>query len=64
MVWFHGGGHRSGVSSTKIFDGSAMARKGVVMVTANYRLGPLGFLAHPALTAESASPPASRTTCR
>ena len=54
MVWFHGGGHSSGVSSAKIFDGTAMARKGVIMVTANYRLGPLGFLAHPALTAESA----------
>ena len=53
MVWFHGGGHSSGVGSATIFDGTAMARKGVVMVTANYRLGPLGFLAHPALTAES-----------
>ena len=53
MVWFHGGGHSSGVGSARIFDGTHMARKGVVMVTANYRLGPLGFLAHPALTAES-----------
>lgn len=53
MVWFHGGGHSSGVGSATIFDGAAMARKGVLMVTANYRLGPLGFLAHPALTAES-----------
>ena len=53
MVWFHGGGHSSGTGSAKIFDGTAMAKKGVVMVTANYRLGPLGFLAHPALTAES-----------
>ena len=54
MVWFHGGGHSSGTGSATIFDGTAMAKKGVVMVTANYRLGPLGFLAHPALTAESA----------
>ena len=54
MVWFHGGGHSSGTGSAKIFDGTAMAKKGVVMVTANYRLGPFGFLAHPALTAESA----------
>jgi len=53
MVWFHGGGHSSGTGSAKIFDGTAMAKKGVVMVTANYRLGPFGFLAHPALTAES-----------
>ncbi|MEO2195554.1 MAG: carboxylesterase family protein [bacterium] len=36
-----------------MFDGTAMAKKGVLMVTANYRLGPLGFLAHPVLTAES-----------
>ena len=54
MVWFHGGGHSSGTASATIFDGAAMAKKGVVMVTANYRLGALGFLAHPALTAESA----------
>ena len=53
MVWFHGGGHSSGVGSAKIFHGTAMARKGVVIVTANYRLGPFGFMAHPALTAES-----------
>ncbi len=53
MVWFHGGGHSSGVGSASIFDGTAMAKQGVLMVTANYRLGPLGFLAHPALTAES-----------
>ncbi len=53
MVWFHGGGHSSGVGSATIFDGTAMAKQGVLMVTANYRLGPLGFLAHPALTAES-----------
>ena len=43
MVWFHGGGHSSGVGSATIFDGTAMATKGVLMVTANYRLGPLGF---------------------
>ena len=53
MVWFHGGGHSSGIGSATIFDGTAMAKKGVLMVTANYRLGPIGFLAHPALTAES-----------
>ena len=53
MVWFHGGGHTSGVGSARIFDGTALAGKGVLLVTANYRLGPLGFLAHPALTAES-----------
>ena len=53
MVWFHGGGHTGGVGSATIFDGTAMAGKGVVLVTINYRLGPFGFLVHPALTAES-----------
>ena len=53
MVWFHGGGHTGGWSSAKIFDGTALAQKGVVLVTINYRLGPFGFLAHPALSAES-----------
>lgn len=53
MVWFHGGGHNSGTGSARIFDGTTLARQGVVLVTINYRLGPFGFLAHPALTAES-----------
>ena len=53
MVWFHGGGHTGGWGSAKIFDGTALANTGVVLVTINYRLGPFGFLAHPALTAES-----------
>ncbi len=54
MVWFHGGGHTGGWGGAKIFDGAELARLGVVLVTINYRLGPFGFLAHPALTAESA----------
>ena len=53
MVWFHGGGHTGGWGSAKIFDGTSLANKGVVLVTINYRLGPFGFLAHPALSAES-----------
>ena len=53
MVWYHGGGHNAGAGSPRIFDGAALARLGVVLVTLNYRLGPFGFLAHPALTAES-----------
>ncbi len=53
MVWFHGGGHTGGWGSAQIFDGTNLAKKGVVLVTMNYRLGPFGFLAHPALTAES-----------
>ncbi len=53
MVWFHGGSHTTGHANSAVFDGTALARKGVVLVTANYRLGTLGFLAHPALSAES-----------
>ncbi|MXX61796.1 MAG: carboxylesterase family protein [Holophagales bacterium] len=53
MVWFHGGSHEVGHGSSLIFDGAALARKGVVLVSINYRLGAFGFLAHGALTAES-----------
>jgi para-nitrobenzyl esterase len=54
MMWMHGGGLlRGGSSETPIFDGSALARKGVVVVTINYRLNVFGYLAHPELTAES-----------
>jgi para-nitrobenzyl esterase len=54
MVWFHGGGFTQGSGSLPSFDGEALARKGVVLVTINYRLGPLGFLSLPELDAESA----------
>ena len=53
MVWFHGGSHTVGYGHSRIFDGTALARQGVVVVSINYRLGPLGFLAHSALTRES-----------
>lgn len=53
MVWFHGGSHTGGMGHERIFDGTELAKHGVVLVTINYRLGPLGFLAHPALAAES-----------
>jgi len=53
MVWIHGGGYFSGASDEQRHDGSALARRGVVVVTINYRLGVLGFFAHPELTAES-----------
>jgi para-nitrobenzyl esterase len=53
MVWIHGGGFFSGASDEQRHDGSVLASKGVVLVAINYRLGVLGFLAHPALTAES-----------
>jgi para-nitrobenzyl esterase len=53
MVWIHGGGFFAGASDEQRHDGSALASKGVVLVAINYRLGVLGFLAHPELTAES-----------
>jgi len=53
MVWIHGGGLTSGSASQPLYDGTRMAKKGVVVVTINYRLGPLGFLAHPELSKES-----------
>jgi len=53
MVWFHGGGYTAGAGSQGTYEGTKLARRGVVIVTVNYRLGALGFLAHPALTAES-----------
>jgi para-nitrobenzyl esterase len=51
MVWIHGGALTSGAGS--IYDGEALAKKGVVLVTINYRLGVFGFFAHPELTKES-----------
>jgi para-nitrobenzyl esterase len=53
MVWIHGGALTRGSGATRAYDGTALAKKGVVLVTINYRLGPLGYLAHPELTAES-----------
>ncbi len=55
MVWFHGGSHTVGYGHSKIFDGTELARQGVVLVSINYRLGPLGFLAHEALESEGAA---------
>jgi para-nitrobenzyl esterase len=52
MLWLHGGAFLVGSGSLPIFDGSALARRGAVVVTINYRLGRLGFLAHPGLSAE------------
>ena len=52
MVWIHGGGFVSGAGSLPAYDGSTLARKGAVVVTLNYRLGALGFFAHPSLDQE------------
>ncbi len=54
MVWIHGGGLALGNGAEVAYDGTALAERGVVLVTINYRLGALGYLAHPLLTAESA----------
>jgi para-nitrobenzyl esterase len=53
MVWIHGGSNRVGSGAENGYDGSSLASRGVVVVTINYRLGVMGFFAHPELTAES-----------
>jgi para-nitrobenzyl esterase len=53
LVYIYGGGFRSGGSGCPIYDGEAMAEKGVVFVSFNYRVGVFGFLAHPELTQEA-----------
>ncbi|HTD99192.1 MAG TPA: carboxylesterase family protein [Mucilaginibacter sp.] len=52
-VWIYGGGFTSGGSACPIYDGEAMAKKGVIFVSITYRVGAFGFLAHPELTKES-----------
>jgi para-nitrobenzyl esterase len=53
LVWIHGGGFWAGFGGEERHNGARLAQKGAVVVTLNYRLGPFGFLAHPALAAES-----------
>jgi para-nitrobenzyl esterase len=53
LVYFHGGGFVAGSGDEPRYDGTNFARKGIIVVTVNYRLGVFGFLAHPELTAES-----------
>jgi para-nitrobenzyl esterase len=53
MVWIHGGGLTAGTPAAPRSDGAALAAKGVVLVSMNYRLGIFGFFAHPELTRES-----------
>lgn len=53
MVWIHGGGFTTGAASMPLYAGDRLARQGVIVVTIGYRLGPLGFLAHPELSRES-----------
>lgn len=53
FVYIYGGGFETGSSAVAIYDGESLARKGLVVVTFNYRVGALGFLAHPELSEES-----------
>lgn len=53
MVWIHGGAYEGGSGIMPLFDGTALASQGIVVVTINYRLGMLGFFSHPELSAES-----------
>jgi para-nitrobenzyl esterase len=53
MVWIHGGDHQDGSGSDIFYDSNALSRRGVVTVYVNYRLGLMGYLAHPELSRES-----------
>lgn len=52
MFWIHGGGLNNGSGTAALYDGTNLAKRGVMVVTINYRLGRLGFFDHPALAAE------------
>ena len=54
MIWIHGGGLNNGSATAALYDGTNLSKRGVVVVTVNYRLGRLGFFDHPALAAERA----------
>ncbi|MGD0499939.1 MAG: carboxylesterase family protein [Bryobacteraceae bacterium] len=53
MVWIYGGGFQAGTAAEPRHDGAALSRRGVILVTFNYRLGVLGYFAHPELARES-----------
>ncbi len=59
LVWYYGGGLQWGYPAEMEFDGERLARRGVVVVTVNYRINVFGFLAHPQLTAEQPDAPAN-----
>jgi len=54
MVWIYGGGFMSGATSLPLYSGEQLAKRGVVVVSIAYRVGPFGFFSHPELSAESA----------
>lgn len=53
LVWIYGGGFSAGATSIPTYSGEKLAKRGVVLVSVAYRVGPIGFLAHPGLSAES-----------
>lgn len=57
MLWIYGGGFVNGSGAALPYEGTRLAKRGVVVVTFNYRVGRLGFFAHPALTREAAGGP-------
>ena len=59
LVWYFGGGLTWGYTAEMEFDGERIARRGIVVVTVNYRLNVFGFLAHPEITKESPDAPAN-----
>ncbi len=59
LVWFFGGGLQCGYPAEMEFDGERIARRGIVVVTVNYRVGALGFLTHPQLSREQPDAPAN-----
>ncbi len=52
FVWIYGGGFGSGSAACAIYDGEEMAKRGIIFVSINYRVGPFGFMAHPELSKE------------
>ena len=59
LVWFFGGGFQWGYTAEMEFNGENLAKKGIVVVSVNYRLGAFGFLAHPELFKEAPEAPAN-----
>lgn len=55
LVWIHGGAFVGGSGAVPLYDGSALAHQGIIVVSLNYRLGVFGFMAHPALSQEAGS---------
>ena len=59
LVWFFGGGFQWGYTAEMEFDGERLARRGIIVVSVNYRLAVMGFMAHPEITKENPDAPAN-----